>query len=193
MFLSRLVSCRFASLDTNARSRGFLEAGACLVKFQQAVRYNCNLLFRVLAFIKILAEGKVGVGRKEEGDNMFLLAVLLGVPAQSNCGAGIQIKAGVWCSPSSWRDFGGTVGPGRVIGVTAEALAPPGVSQGHDAEQCPENIGEPAEMTLFSGFCAHCGCKHLSCLILSLQLERLFFFSRTVLATVDVSATPWTY
>lgn len=87
-----MLSCRFASLDTNARSRGFLEAGAWLVKFQQAVLYNCSLLFRMLAFIKILAEGKVGVGRKEESDNMFLLAVVLGVPAQSNRGAGMQIR-----------------------------------------------------------------------------------------------------
>lgn len=76
----------------NTCSRGFLEAGAWLVKFQQAVHYNCNLLFRMLAFIKILAEGRVGVGRKEESDNMFLLAVVLGAPAQSNCRAGMQMK-----------------------------------------------------------------------------------------------------
>lgn len=46
----------------------------------------------MLAFIKILAEGKVGVGGKEESNNMFLLAAVRGVPAQRNCGAGVQVK-----------------------------------------------------------------------------------------------------
>lgn len=88
----RMGSCRFTSLDTNTRSRGFLEAGAWPVEFQQAVPYSWNLLFHMLAFIKILVEGKVGVGRREEGDNMFLLAVVLHVPVLSACRAGRQRK-----------------------------------------------------------------------------------------------------
>lgn len=60
--LVKMFPCRFALLHRNTPSRGFLEAGAWLVIFQPSVCYNCSLLFRVLASIKILAEGRVGIG-----------------------------------------------------------------------------------------------------------------------------------
>jgi len=172
-----MVSCRFVSLDTNTHSRGFLEAGAWLIKFQQAVHYNYNLLFCMLAFIKILAEGKFGVGRKEESDNMFLLAVVLGVPAQSKCGAGMQVKtAGCLVFAAQLEGLPWHCGPGKGVGVTPEALAPPGVSQGCHAKQHPGKVGEPAGTTPFSGFCADLSCRRLSCSLPSLQLESQIFF-----------------
>lgn len=87
-----MLSCKFASLARNSSFRRFLEAVVWLVSFQEAVHYSCNLLFLMLAFIKIFVEGKIGVGRREESNNMFLLAMVQGVPAQRNCGAGMQVK-----------------------------------------------------------------------------------------------------
>lgn len=112
-------SCRFASLDTDTHSRGFLEVGAWPVEFQQAVPYSWNLLFHMLAFIKILVE-EVGVGRSEEGDNMFLLALVLHVPALSACGAGMQRKPARCLVHMEQPE-------GKEWGTAAKALALPSV------------------------------------------------------------------
>lgn len=90
--LVKMFPCRFALLHRNTPSRGFLEAGAWLVILQPSVCYNCNLLFGVLASIKILAEGEVGIGGRRRVTICFSLAAVLRVPAPRDCGAGMQIE-----------------------------------------------------------------------------------------------------
>lgn len=94
--LVKMFPCRFALLHRNTPSRGFLEAGAWLVKFQPSVCYNCSLLFRVLASTETPAEGKVGISGRRRVTTCF---------SWQQCSVfllqGIQIKpARVWCAQS---------------------------------------------------------------------------------------------
>lgn len=117
-----MVFCRFASLDMNARSRGFLEAGAWFVKLQQALRYDSNLLFGGLAFIKILAEGQVG--RREEMTaccswqrfEVFLLKVPAERGCKSNPPGACCLFEGFWWHRGAWHRDGGAVTPNSAQG-----------------------------------------------------------------------------
>lgn len=113
----------------NTPSRGFLEADAWLVVFQLSVCYNCSLLFWVLASIKILAEGRVGIGGRRRVTTrfswpwcfVFLLQGIVELGCKENLpGVGVHRAA---------RGSSGTAGPEGGVGGGSQGLAPPGVPE----------------------------------------------------------------
>lgn len=77
--------------------------------------------------------------------------------------------------------------------MTAKALAPPGISQGCDAEQCPGNLGEPTENSPLRWLL--CLSQLQASLLFAFEFAArksvffFFFLSRYALVMVDVSAT----